>query len=168
MYDVEWKCSLVGGSFVVKRRWNPPPATWDPYQELVFPLLWRHDGHDGVSYHQPHDCLKTFLFRRRSKKRSKLRVTSLYAGKSPATGEFPPPHKWPVTRKKFPLDDVIMLLILPNSNFLLCNWHGDTLQRQLLLPLLLLLPSLPLPPLPPPPSPPSPQLRRGYVIISTI
>ena len=43
-------------------------------------LLWRHNGHDGVSNHQPHDCLLNRLFRRRSKKTSKLRVTGLCAG----------------------------------------------------------------------------------------
>ena len=52
-------------------------------------LRWRHNGHDSVSNHQPHDCLLTRLFRRRSKKTSKLRVTGLWAGKSPGTGEFP-------------------------------------------------------------------------------
>ena len=30
------------------------------------PLMWRHKGHDGVSNHQPHDCLLNRLFRRRS------------------------------------------------------------------------------------------------------
>ena len=39
--------------------------------------------------HQPQDCLLNRLFRRRSKKTSKLRVTGLCAGKSPETGEFP-------------------------------------------------------------------------------
>ena len=39
--------------------------------------------------HQPHDCLLSQLFRRRSKKTSKLRVTGLCAGNSPGTGEFP-------------------------------------------------------------------------------
>ena len=39
--------------------------------------------------HQPHDCLLNCLFRRRWKKPSKLRVTSLCAGNSPVTGEFP-------------------------------------------------------------------------------
>ena len=34
-------------------------------------------------------CLLTRLFRRRSKKTSKLRVTGLCAGNSPVTGEFP-------------------------------------------------------------------------------
>ena len=42
----------------------------------------------GISKHQPHDCLLNRLFRRRSKKKSKLRVTGLWAGKSPGTGEF--------------------------------------------------------------------------------
>ena len=35
-------------------------------------LLWRHNRHDGVSNHQPHDCLLNHLFRCRSKKTSKL------------------------------------------------------------------------------------------------
>ena len=46
------------------------------------------------------------FFRRRSKKTSKLRVTGLCAGNSPGTVNSP--HKWPVTRKMFPFDDVIV------------------------------------------------------------
>ena len=41
-------------------------------------LLWRHNGHDGISNHQPHDCLLNRLFRRGSKKTSKLRVTGFW------------------------------------------------------------------------------------------
>ena len=52
-------------------------------------LQWRHNGHDGVPNHQPCDCLLNPLFRSRSKKTSKLRVTALGAGNSPVTGEFP-------------------------------------------------------------------------------
>ena len=48
----------------------------------------RHNGCDGVSNHQPHHCLLNRLFRRRSKKTSKLSVTGLWAGNSPVTGEF--------------------------------------------------------------------------------
>ena len=51
--------------------------------------LWRHNGRDSVSNHQPHDCLLNRLFRRRSKKTSKLRVTGLCAGNSPGRSEFP-------------------------------------------------------------------------------
>ena len=53
------------------------------------PLRWRHSERNGVSNHQPHDCLLNRLVGRRSKKSSKLRVTGLCAGNSPATGEFP-------------------------------------------------------------------------------
>ena len=42
-------------------------------------LQWRHNGCDSVSSHQPHDCLLNRLFRRRSKKTPKLRVTGLCA-----------------------------------------------------------------------------------------
>ena len=52
-------------------------------------LQWRHNGCDGVSNHKPHDCLPNRLFRRRSKKTSKLRVTGLCAGNSPVIGELP-------------------------------------------------------------------------------
>ena len=56
---------------------------------LLSSLLWRHNGRDGVSNHQPHDCLLNRSFRRSSKKTSKLRVTGLCARNSPVTGEFP-------------------------------------------------------------------------------
>ena len=52
-------------------------------------LQWRHNGRDGVSNHQPHDCLLIRLFGCKSKKTSKLRVTGLCEGNSPVTGEFP-------------------------------------------------------------------------------
>ena len=51
-------------------------------------LQWHHNGRYGVLNHQPHDCLLYCLFRRRSKKTSKLRATGLCAGNSPVTGEF--------------------------------------------------------------------------------
>ena len=52
-------------------------------------MQWRHNGRDVVSNHQPDDCLLSRLFKRRSKKTSKLRVTGLCVGNSPVTGEFP-------------------------------------------------------------------------------
>ena len=52
-------------------------------------LQWRHNGCDGVSNHQTYDSLLNRLYRRRSQKTSKLRVTGIYAGISSVTGEFP-------------------------------------------------------------------------------
>ena len=51
-------------------------------------LQWRHNESDGVSNHRCLDGLLNRLFRRRSKKTSKLRVTGLCEGNSPVTGEF--------------------------------------------------------------------------------
>ena len=56
---------------------------------IMLLLQWRHNGHDGVSNHQPQHCLLNRLFRCRSKKTSKPRITGLCAGNSPVTGEFP-------------------------------------------------------------------------------
>ena len=40
-------------------------------------LQWRHNGCNNVSNHQPRGCLLNRLFRRKSKKTPKLRVTGL-------------------------------------------------------------------------------------------
>ena len=61
--------------------------TWSACVELApcLALLWCHNGCDAISNHQPHDCLYNHLFRCRSKKTSKFRVTGLCAGNSPVT-----------------------------------------------------------------------------------
>ena len=51
-------------------------------------LQWRHNERDGVSTHQPHDCLLNRLFRYRSNQTSKLRGTGLCEGNSPLTDRF--------------------------------------------------------------------------------
>ena len=67
---------------------------------------WRHNECDGVSNHQPQGCLLKRLFRRRSKKTPKPRVTGPCGGihRWPANS----PNKGPIKRKMFPFDDVIM------------------------------------------------------------
>ena len=84
-------------------------------------LRWRHNELDGVSDHQPHGCLLNRLFRRWSKKTSKLRVTGLCVGNSP--GPVNSPHKGPVTRNMLPFDDVIMILWIIN---MLYHWSLQT------------------------------------------
>ena len=44
-------------------------------------LQWRHNERNGVSNHRRLDCLLNRLFRSRSKKASKLRITGLCTGK---------------------------------------------------------------------------------------
>ena len=61
---------------------------------------WHHNWHHGVSNHQPHNLKHSFG--RREKKTLMLCVRRIH--------QWPvnSPHKWPVTRKMCPLDDVIM------------------------------------------------------------
>ena len=91
------------------RIWENTPQIPAPHGFSVNcsePLHWRHNDQDSVSNHQPHGCLLSRLFRGRSKKTSKLRVTSICAGNS--AGPVNSPHKGLVTREMFPFDDVIM------------------------------------------------------------
>ena len=69
-------------------------------------LQWRHNERDGVSNHRRLDSLLNRLFKHRSKKISKLRVSGPCRGihRGPANS----PHKGPVTPKVLPFDDVII------------------------------------------------------------
>ena len=82
--DLGW--TIYHTSSKVNPTWDGD-VTWP--HEFGLASLWRHYDHDGVSNHQPHDCLLNCLFRRWSKKIPKLRVTGLCAGNLPVTGEFP-------------------------------------------------------------------------------
>ena len=67
---------------------NLPIRKWACDVRQHCPLQWRHNGHDGVSNHQPHDCLLSRLFRRGSKHQSSASL-AFFAGNSPVTNEFP-------------------------------------------------------------------------------
>ena len=111
-----WNNLVIKGTFYSEfKNW----ITWHSCREIrhksrgmsqwhhfIAPLQWRHNGRDGVSNHQPHDCLLNRLFRRRSKKISKLRLTGLCAGYSPVTGEFS--AKKASNSENVSIDDVIM------------------------------------------------------------
>ena len=71
----------------------PDDKGWAPYVHrklwwFLDSLQWRHNERDGVSNHQRLDCLLKRLFRCRSKKTPKLRITGLCEGNPPATGGF--------------------------------------------------------------------------------
>ena len=73
----------------LKSKFMSPVICLGIYSSMTISLWWHHTGHDGVSNHQPHSCLLSSLFGRRSKKTSKFSVTGLSAGNSSGTGEFP-------------------------------------------------------------------------------
>ena len=87
---------------------------------------WRHNGRDGVSNHQPHDCLLNRLFRLRSRKTPKLRITGFCARNSPVNS----PHKWPVTRKMFPFNVVIMNIFFFTYFIKFILWYNISRHRR--------------------------------------
>ena len=68
---------------------NESLTSWMHNDCVVFGLHYYDVIVGAIASHQSHDCLLHHLFRRRSKKTSKLRVTGLCEGNSPETGEFP-------------------------------------------------------------------------------
>ena len=77
--------------------------------ELNKTLQWRHNGHDGVSNHQPHS---SGAYQRKHQSSASLAFVR---------GNHLRPvnslHKWPVTRKMFPFDDVNMTkYVIKNNN----------------------------------------------------
>ena len=95
-------------------------------------VQWRHNGHDGVSSHQPHDCLLKRLFRRRSNTKAPRHWPFV-------RGIHRWPHKGPVTRKMFPFDDAIMLQPI------MCHGSWSTSVQAMACCLMLLYPHLLLP-----------------------
>ena len=65
---------------------TPAPHNW--YRDIIWHYSYVILGSIAFKKNQPHDCLLKRLFRRRSKKTSKLPATGLCAGNSPDTGEF--------------------------------------------------------------------------------
>ena len=104
-------------SFAVAGWYSRTPLVYCKYYcGLYFTLQWRHDRLDGVSNHQPHDCFSTAY----SDQRKHQSSASLALVRGIHRGPVNSPHKWLVTRKMFPFDDVIMttfevlgLLIVP-------------------------------------------------------
>ena len=90
-------------------------------------LPWHHNERDGFSNRQRLDCLLNHLFRRRSKKTSKLRVTGLCEGNPPVTGGFSSQRA--SNMKMFPFDDVSMcyLALMGQTDSLRTWWNDLTL-----------------------------------------
>ena len=116
--DLVWHCCDLLARLTGK---NTPGA-----QSLATTSQWRHNGRDCVSNHQPHNCLLNRLFRCRSKKTSKLRVTGRCEGNSPATGEFPAQRA--VTWKVFPFNGDVIMSFSPWSTSIQWLPHGPSYQ----------------------------------------
>ena len=101
-----------------------------PSDSTCMSLQWRDNEHHDVSNHQPHDCLLNRLFRCRWKiKTKKQHQSSVPLAFVRGIHRWPvnSPHKWPVTRKMFPFDDVIMVYAIHKkwwATYLIKETHG--------------------------------------------
>ena len=75
-----------------------------PVKQSRGTLQWRHNKRDGVSNHQLHDCLPAYSGADQRKHQSSASLAFVW---SPVNS----PYKWPVTRKVFPFDDVIVIRV---------------------------------------------------------
>ena len=114
-----WPCISFNQRKRIKNDWI--------VEETSMTLQWRHNEHDGVSNHKPYDCLLNRLFRCRSKKTSKLRVTGLCEENLPVTSEFPSQrasnaenvsiwwrhHEWLNSRRNF--DEMTSVLLITQT-----------------------------------------------------
>ena len=75
-------------------------------RESWISLQWRHNGRAGVSNHQ---CIYCLTVSTGADQRKHQSSASLAFVRGIRRGPVNSPHKWPVTRKRFPFDDVIML-----------------------------------------------------------
>ena len=78
-------CCLMAPSHYLSRYWLIIiEVLWhSPLGNFTGTLQWHHNQLDGISNHRSLDCLLNRLFRRRSKKASKLHVTGLCEGNPP-------------------------------------------------------------------------------------
>ena len=83
------------------------PSVIDIGSHYAEALQWSHNERDGVSNHQPHDCFSTVYSGADQRKHQSSASLAFERGirRWPVNS----PHKWPVTRKMFPFDDVIMV-----------------------------------------------------------
>ena len=83
-------------------------------------LRWRQNVRDSVSNHQPHHCLLNRYSDADQRKHQSS--VSLAFVRGIQRGPVNPPHKWPVARKMFPFDDVIMIKYLVLHRWQVIVW----------------------------------------------
>ena len=115
----EWTHKILSPAFETGLRlveqfaisWNLPCCQCTETCSHVFSiqnnsLQWRHNGRYSVSNHQPHGCFS--IVYSNADQRKHQSSASLAFVRGIHRGPVNSPHKWPVTRKMFPFDYVII------------------------------------------------------------
>ena len=90
-------------------QWSSHQRQWDLFLEIwvtcmyIFhsSLQWRHNEHDVVSNHQPHDCVYSSVYSGADQSKYKISASLAFV-KGIHRRPVNSPHKGPVTRKMFP------------------------------------------------------------------
>ena len=85
------------------------------FQVLSWTLQWRHDECDGVSNHRRFGCLLNRFTGADQRKNQSSASLAFVTGIHRWPVDYP--HKGPITRKRFPFDDVTM------ENLTIVRWH---------------------------------------------
>ena len=85
------------------------------HHSVNYVLRWRDNERDGVSNHQPHDCLHNRYSGADQRKHQSSASLAVVRGIHQWLVNSP--HKWPVTRKMFPFDGVIKWCRASSGNY---------------------------------------------------
>ena len=99
------ECNFHSAFFYLRRRPDKSDRLNEPLLQTSWTSQWHHNERDGVSNHQPHDCLLN-----RSDQRKHQSSAPLAFVRGIHRGPLKTPHKRPVTRNMTPFDDVFMKL----------------------------------------------------------
>ena len=104
MYKKLKQTKCCGRNYLIYGPWYPFVASNSSYMCMWVwgdnSLRWRHDERNGVSNHQPSDCLLNRLFK------APISSASLAFLREIHRWPMNSPHKGPVTRRMFPFDDI--------------------------------------------------------------
>ena len=89
-----------------------------------FSLWWRHNGHDGV-WNTSLTIVYSTVYSGADQRKYQSSASLAFV-RGIHWGPVNSPHKWPVTRKMFPFDDVIVIIsnMLLYSHYSWCKWSS--------------------------------------------
>ena len=125
--DKWWPKPLMGVNIVAHSVLPEPIRERDEVQGRRLPLRWRHNGRDGISITSLTIVYSTvYSGADQSRHQSSASLAFVWGIHR---GPVNSPHKWPVTRKMFPFDDVIMTT---DATIRKASWITDLPQRKVL------------------------------------
>ena len=116
-----WKFNWNSNIFIEENSFESVVCECEIAAFLPRPLRWRHNGRDSVSITSLTSVFSTVYSD--ADQRKYQSSASLAFVRGIHRGPVNSPHKWPVTRKLFPFDDVIMASMWQGQFVILVTLH---------------------------------------------